>query len=139
VARSSFASPRKTAEEDRPGGGRELCGLLCKLTENAIFAIAVDKRETRDVAVGSIESLRACAAGHVEGVDPLRLVSVIPVFSDVCFGEALSMIIPTSEGRRIARGSKSEENCSASSVTWRLEDIIVVVFCLSVITDIGGE
>jgi hypothetical protein len=117
VARSSFAKPRKTAEDDRPGGGRELCGLLCRLTENAIFAIAVDKRETSDVAVGSIESLRAGVVGYAEDVDPLRLGSVIASFSDVCFGEALSMIMLTSDGRRMARGSKSAENWSANSVT----------------------
>jgi hypothetical protein len=114
VARSSFASPRKTAEDDRCDSGRELCGLFCRLTEKAIFAIAVDKRETRDVAVRSIESLRAGIARFWEGVEPLR------GFSDICFGEALSMM-PTSDGLRIARGSKSEENRSANSVMWRLD------------------
>jgi len=117
VARSSFANPRNTAEDDRGGGGRELYGLFCRLTENAILAIAVDKRETKDVAVGSMESFRAIAAGYVEDTDALRLVSVTVAFSDTCFGEASSMTIPTSDGRRIARGSNSEENLSTKSTT----------------------
>jgi hypothetical protein len=132
VARSSFASPRNTAEDDRCDGGRELCGLFCRLTEKAIFAIAVDKRETRDVAVRSIESFRAGVGRFCEGREPLR------GFSDICFGEGLSMI-PTSDGRRIARGSKREVKRSTNSVTWRLDATAVVRGWPSGIADIGGE
>ena len=139
VARSSFANPRKTAEDDRGGGGRELDGLFCRLTENAIFAIAVDKRETRDGAEGSIESCRVGVEGYLEGVDALRLVSVMFAFSGSCFGEASSMIIPTRDGRRIARSSKREENWSTKSVTWRLGGMLVVELLLSDITAIGGR
>jgi hypothetical protein len=139
VARSSFANPRKTAEDDHGGGGRELCGLFCRLTENAIFAIAVDKRETRDAAEGSMESFRAGGPGYLQGIDSRRFASVVTAFSELCFCEVLSIIIPTSDGRRIARGSNSEENWSANSVTWRLDGMIVAGFCLSGITDIRGE
>jgi hypothetical protein len=132
VARSSFASPRKTADDERCDGGLELCDLFCRLTEKAIFAIAVDKRETIDVAVGSIESRRVGTADFWEGVEPLR------GFSEICFGEALS-IMPTSDGLRIARGSKSEEKRSANSVTWRLNGTAVAMGCVSGITDIDGE
>jgi hypothetical protein len=136
MARSSFADPRKTAEDVRCGGGRELCGLFCKPTENAIFAMAVEKRNTRDVAAGSIESLRAGTARYLEGVVPLRVVSVIAVFSDVSFGEVLSLM-PTRDGRRIARGSKSEENRSTNSVTLQLDGIVVARGWVSKITDTG--
>jgi hypothetical protein len=113
--------------------------LFCRLTENAIFAIAVDKRETRDAAAGSMESFRAGGPGHLEGIDPRRFASVVTGFSELSFCEVLSTTIPTSDGRRIARGSNSEENWSTNSVTWRLDGMVAAELRLSGITDIHGE
>jgi len=104
-----------------------------------MFAIAVDKRETRDVAFGSMESFRAGGAGIMEGVDSLLLFSVTVTFSSSCFGVLSSMITPISDGRRIARGSNSEENWFTKSVTWRLDGMVVAELFLSGITDIGGR